>query len=346
MAARGSTLLRWLKRIGLGVVVLVLLGVVFGAGFEALARHQAARDFPPPGRVVDIGAGRKMHIDCRGQDAPTVVLEAGLDTNGSLAWSAVHDKIAAVTRTCAYDRAGVMWSDSKPGPYDADGVAQDLHATLQAAGEKGPFVMVGHSLGGPYVMDFTRQYPADVAGVVFVDASHPDQLVRFKTIAPNMPSAAPASAMLLSKLTWLGWTRIPQPDPDTPNIPRKAIAESRAYASTSLPAAMAEGANLQRTLAQAGRLRTLGDRPLVVLTAMKPYPPQILKALKMDSAGGARFQAEWKRLQDEEASWSSRSRHQLVPDATHYIQFDRPDVVIAAVNEVVAEVRAGKPAKP
>lgn len=338
MAKRGSTILRWLKRIGLGVLALIALAVMFGSGFEAYARHKARKDYPPPARLVDIG-GRKMHIDCRGQGFPIVVLEAGLDTNGTLAWSAVHDKIAATTRTCAYDRAGVMWSQDKPGPHDADGVARDLHALLQAAGEKGPFVMVGHSLGGPYIMDFTRQYPADVAGLVFVDASHPDQVTRFKAINPNMPATIPQGPVLMSKLTWLGWTRIPTPDPPTPNVSRKMILESKAYMATSLPAAMNEGVELDHSLAEAGKLRTLGDRPIVVLTANKPYPAEMLKVLKMDRAGGERFQAEWRKMHDEEASWSTRSRHELVPDATHYIQFDRPDVVIAAVKEVVAKVR-------
>lgn len=103
---------------------------------------------------------------------------------------------------------------------------------------------------------------------------------------------------------------------------------------------MAEGVALPVTLAQAGRLPTLGNRPIVVLTAMKPYPAAVLKAQEMTQAEGLAQQARWKALHDDEARWSTRSRHEIVPDASHYIQVDRPDVVIRAVDEVVATVRA------
>jgi pimeloyl-ACP methyl ester carboxylesterase len=84
----------------------------------------------------------------------------------------------------------------------------------------------------------------------------------------------------------------------------------------------------------------LGDRPVVVLTATKPYPAEMLKAMQMTTEQGQRIQAVWKGMHDEEASWSHHSRHELVPDATHYIQFDRPDIVIAAVRETVNDVRS------
>lgn len=119
----GRSILVWSGRIALGLGGIVLLAVLAGAIWEQTARAKAHREFHPRGQVVAIGGGRHIHIDCRGQGSPTVVFEAGLDTNGALAWSAVHDQVAAVTRACAYDRAGVMWSDPKPGLHDAGGVA-------------------------------------------------------------------------------------------------------------------------------------------------------------------------------------------------------------------------------
>ena len=129
---------------------------------------------------------------------------SGLDIGGSLSWTAVHDSIARTSRTCAYSRAGIMWSD--PGPdVTARGVAEDLHAALEKAGEKPPFVMVGHSLGGPYIMTYTKQFGDQVAGVVMVDASHPDQLKPFKPIAP---AAAEVSLTPLKIEAAIGWTGI------------------------------------------------------------------------------------------------------------------------------------------
>jgi pimeloyl-ACP methyl ester carboxylesterase len=98
--------------------------------------------------------------------------------------------------------------------------------------------------------------------------------------------------------------------------------------------------SLDATFAAAGQLRQLEDRPVVVLTATKPYPAATLKAMQMTTEQAQRIQAAWKDMHNDEASWSRHSRHELVPDATHYIQFDRPDVVIAAVREVVNDVRS------
>jgi pimeloyl-ACP methyl ester carboxylesterase len=336
-ARKPSGLWRWLKRIVLGFVGLVVLIIVGGAVYEQVARAQARHDFPPKGRLVDIG-GRRMHLDCRGEGAPTVVLEAGLDSNGSLAWSAVHDKLAAVTRTCAYDRAGVMWSDPKKTPQNADAVADDLHATLAAARETGPFVMVGHSLGGPYLMSFTRKFGTEVAGVVFVDASHPDQAARFA--AAGVPNPPPSDLpRILAGSTWLGWTRMIDMPPQ-PNVPAWMAAAVKAYASTSMAAAVAENEAFTQSALQAGKLRDLGDRPLVVLTADKPTADETLATIGETRAQADAQTRAWRALQDDEATWSTHSRHQVVADASHYIQFDRPDVVIAAVEEVVAAVRA------
>src|SRR5215210_2360598 len=123
-----------IKRVARTAVCLLAIVVVSGASFEAVMRNRAARDYPAPGRLVDIG-GRRLQIDCRGSGSPTVVLESGLDNLGSLSWVAVHDSLARTTRVCAYSRAGVLWSDPAPAPFDAGRVARDLRAALAASGE-------------------------------------------------------------------------------------------------------------------------------------------------------------------------------------------------------------------
>ena len=114
---------RWIRRIALGLVGLVVLVVAVGAAYEAFARRRAARTYPPPGKLVDIG-GRHMQLDCRGAGSPTVVFESGLDVAGSLSWSAVHDSIARTTRACAYSRAGIMWSEPRPTAWTAKSAAE------------------------------------------------------------------------------------------------------------------------------------------------------------------------------------------------------------------------------
>jgi pimeloyl-ACP methyl ester carboxylesterase len=331
---------RWLKRIALSIGGLIVAAVLVGAGYEQIMRWRAAREYPAQGRLIDIG-GRRMQIDCRGSGAPIVVFEAGLDTMGSLSWSAVHDAITATTRACAYSRAGVMWSEPSAGKFEPDNVARDLHALLLAAGERAPFVMVGHSLGGPYIMNFTRLYPQDVAGLVFVDASYPDQVDRMTQAAGKKMEAGMTLFKAANALSWTGIPRLVAAHSQSPTIPAQAKLAEDAYVSRSLGSALQELQSLDATLSAAGQLRQLGDRPIVVLTAAKPYPAAMLKAMQMTAEQGQRIQTAWKQMHDEEASWSHNSRHELVPDATHYIQFDRPDVVIAAVREVVNDVRSG-----
>ncbi|MET0246601.1 MAG: alpha/beta hydrolase [Sphingomonas sp.] len=333
---------RWAKRILLGLLALLILVVIVGAIYEALGRRAAARDFPPPGKRVDIG-GRSIHIDCRGTGSPTVVFEAGLGSGGSVEWSLVHDQVARVTRACAYDRAGIMWSDAKDGPQDAVAVADDLHATLKAAGITDPLVLVGHSIGGPYIRTYAGRYGDQVAGLVFVDSSHADQVVELgKVTRTNMhPGKVSALVDTASALSWTGLVRFLAAGTGSPLLSARDRERMAAYASSSIRGARAELAGFDRTMDAARAVRTLGDRPLVVLTAMKPPTAAELKALGLTPEEGARFKQRWATLNGEIAALSTRSRQQLVPDAGHYIQYDRPDTVIAAVRDVVGQVRAG-----
>jgi len=331
---------RWAKRIAIGIGTLVVLATLVGAVSEAVLRGRADRAYPPAGRLVEIG-GRRIQLDCRGAGSPTVVLESGLDNLGSLSWALVHDSIATTSRTCAYSRAGIMWSDAAAGAFDSKTVAEDLHAALTTAGERGPFVVVGHSLGGPYALIFTGLYPAEVAGLVFVDASHPDQLERLRKATGNSMEAPTGMLSAVAALSWTGIMRL-IPDGGSARVPPAAVRAQHAYLSTSLGPALKELKALPVTLEVAGQHRQLANRPLVVLTAMAPTPEAVLKTAGLTREQGDRMRVAWKALHDDEATWSTQSRHELVPDATHYIQLDRPDVVIRAVREVIGAVRNGR----
>ena len=328
---------KWIRKITLALSGFIVLVAIAGSLYEAIGRRNAAREFPPPGKMVDIG-GRCIQLDCRGTGSPVVVFESGLDINGSLSWSMVQDSIAETTRACSYSRAGIMWSDPRDGTQNGKTIAEDLHTVLALAGERPPYVLVGHSLGGPYIMTFSKYFGMDVAGLVFVDASHPEQVQRFKAITKKEPSAMLYKTGAL--LAWAGVVRAAKPLlGGLPHQPAQAVQAMAAYASTSLGAMLKELDAIDQTLAEAGTIRQLGDRPLFVLTSMAPLSAKALAAMKLTPKQGKQRKEIWKKMHDDEAAWSTSSQHQLIPDAGHYIQFDRPDLVTTAVLSVVKSVR-------
>jgi pimeloyl-ACP methyl ester carboxylesterase len=330
----------------LGIGCFIILAVLIGFGFETFMRSQASRNHPVLGKLVDIG-GRRIQIDCRGEGSPTVVLESGIDNLGSLSWAAVHDEIAQTTRVCAYSRAGILWSDPKTGTVDSKSIAQDLHEALTKSGETGPWVMVGYSAGGPSTMIFTGLYESEVAGLVFVDASHPDQIVPMQKITGISPGALPPVLIPLSEvLARIGLVRLMSmvmPKGNTlPNAPPLVGQVVEAYFPQNISSFLKGIQSDDAAIAAAGNFRKLGDRPLVVLTATRKLSPDELQAAGMSQEQEIQMQTLWNQLQADLATWSTRSRHEIVPDASHTIQFDRPDVVIKAVNEVVINVRKTK----
>lgn len=171
-------MLEWTRRILLGALVLVALAISAGFLYERWARRNVAREYPPPGRLVEHD-GRRSHLLCSGEGPPTVVLDAGLGVTGVLAWTDVQPDVAAFSRVCSYDRAGIMWSEPRAEPRDAHRIGNELHGILKAASESPPFVLVGHSVGGLLVRVYTDRYPDEVAGLVLVDAAHPEQFERY-----------------------------------------------------------------------------------------------------------------------------------------------------------------------
>src|SRR5918997_4096310 len=161
-----------MRRIGKALLVLVIVLLVLaivGAIYQAIATERAERAYPPPGEMVDVGV-YSLHINCVGRGGPTVVLDAG-SRGMSAQWVRVQREVSGTTRVCAYDRAGMGWSEAGPDPRDAEQISGELHTLLGKAGIEGPYVLVGHSLGGMYMQTYAARYPDEVAGLGLVDSS-------------------------------------------------------------------------------------------------------------------------------------------------------------------------------
>ena len=301
------------------------------------------------GRLVKLPDGRSMHVYCEGQGAPVVVLDSGLG-DGAWSWSRVQDQIAAKTRVCSYDRAGYGTSSPGPAPRDSKAIVSDLAATLKAAGVSGPYVIVGHSLGSFDVRLFALTYPKAVAGVVLVDPSADWQMKRMAAVVPKIAAMTEAN---------YGGMR---PCAESPRPPERQAVCVGILPPGTPPAAVAfltaaHGPDFYRAMlgefdvfptidneeltvareavsARAPGKPPLGDRPLIILTAGTMAQPGLTPE------ESEAVHKVWMTLHDEMAGLSSRGVNRVVEGSSHYIQREKPQVVIDTVAEVVDAVRA------
>ncbi len=306
-------------------VALVVAGV--GGGYETIQEQVDRSTTAMPGYLVDVG-GRRLYVHCMGSGSPTVVLVSGLAETSTYWGGWIAPAVAQNTTVCAYDRAGQGWSDPPASPQDGEAVATDLHTLLGHAQIPGPYVLVGHSTGGVYARIFAARYPDQVAGMVLLDSQPNEALTRLPDF-PSQYSIIRRASALFPSLGRLGVFRVVNQFASDP-LPLPTRDEERAVVSTgSLNRIQRdEFAELPMTLTEAAELTTLGNRPLIVVTAGK----------------GA--QAGWLPLQDKMTALSSNSVHRVLPDTDHPgLIHDRVGAAQAsrAILDVVASVRSGTP---
>lgn len=321
--------------------VLILLLGIFIAG--AIAKSNLAKQYPAPGQLVDVG-GYKMHIYCAGQGSPTVILDAGLG-DFSATWGLVQPEIAKTTRVCSYDRTGYGWSDPSSHPSTASGMTEELHTLLVNADIQGPYVLVGHSLGGLIVRIYTNSYPDEVVGMVLVDSTHEEQDIRQSISVPKylelMKRGNQQVARQYRLFGFLSSTGImalaPQSIPN-PGFSDAAFAQYKAIWATTdfFETILAEGQALEEILAEARALHisSFGNLPLIVLTAGPSGSDLNFSEAENQQLGEIR-----QILQSELLELSSDSKQIIAEHSGHYIQSNQPDLVIKAIREMVDALR-------
>jgi pimeloyl-ACP methyl ester carboxylesterase len=310
---------RWL----LFPVVAVMAAAAVGGGVETVTLASDHSSYPMPGQLYDVG-GYRLHLDCTGSGGPTVVLLSGLG-EFSASWGLIAPAVAETTRVCAYDRAGQGWSEDAPQLQDGLHAAADLHTLLERAGEDGPYVLVGHSIGGSYAMTYAARYPDQVAGMVLLDASDPYQAT------PADAAAEPSAPAVLAVLPSLARLGIGQLFPSSSDLPEPAAGQFQAFATS--PRGWRNGAEESATMpalfGQSQALTTLGSAPLAVLTAGE----------SVQTIDG------WTAVQDRMAALSTNSSH-LTADSTHAgLLADERDagMSVDAIHDVVESLLTGSP---
>ena len=278
---------RGLKWFGFALIILVVLGAIY----QAIATETDRRAYLPSGQLYTVD-DHQMHMICKGEGSPTVILEAGAGHFSTL-WAWVQPAIAQVTRVCAYDRAGYGWSEPGSEPRNARHIVAELHTLLDVAGVEPPYVLVGHSLGGIYVRVYNAQYPGEAIGMALIDATHPDNWVRQGESIQTLQAMATVSTVLarvgLMRLFFAGQNfDLPEPD----NAALKANIASAQYWDTQ----RADAAAMESTTAEGRTAGELGDLPLAVVAAGE-YPAGPGRDIKFS-------------LQHELAALSSNSTYQ------------------------------------
>lgn len=278
----------------------------------------------PPGAILRSKAGAH-HLYCTGTGAPTVLLEAGIGGT-YLDWTFVQPQLSRTMQVCSYDRAGMGWSEAETRPRTLDNITDELRATVALAALAPPFIVVGHSFGGLVALHYARLHPEEVAGLVLVDSTHPDQFPRLREIGVTLPDPYRAVARTPPSAAAQGL-------PD--GLQRVAI--------TLAGAAKAREALLGETVA-------LEENASVVDREGVPHVPARVLVHGNDEWNriypDGRMEAAWRAMQQQLAVDLGAPPPIIAAGSGHQIPLEAPDLVVRAVQDLVASLPPGASPSP
>lgn len=299
-------------------LLLLIVLAILGAIYQTRSTEREQKLHPPPGRLIDLG-GYRLHLYCTGEGGPTVVLDYGL-SGSYLDWYFVQPEVARFSRVCSWDRSGYGWSERSPRPQLPSVIVDELHSLLDRAGEKPPFVLVGHSLGAFDVRMYAHLYPEQVVGILLVDGAVPDEDNPFtwrnrwqlKVLQYTAPFGLPR------------WRRWCTGGPEAVRPMKQAFSCS----SKVFRAHYEQWSVFPQSADEVRQLNSLGNLPLVVISR----DPK--RNLKPDNSVPM-YEQRWQEEQEELTRLSSNSIFMIAEGSGHSVPLDRPDVVIDAIRKIV-----------
>lgn len=322
----------------------LLVGLVCLLAANIAWAQEGEDELPPaPGDMVDVG-GYSLHLYCVGDGEPTVVMDAG-HGDSSLNLASLQAQVAEITRVCTFDRAGYGWSDPGPEPRTSQQNVDELKTLLENGGVEGPYVLVGHSLGGINVILFAAQNPDLMAGVVLLDSSHPDQMEVLEAEVPEI--------VAVEDMGFLTYVALLEPA-EQGTLTTEMVADLRPQGlpdedfetwaqlfiqPKNLQAMIAEYEVLDEDLAQVKEDGDLGDIPLVVIAHGLPLaelmPAEALEALGLTPEMLDTYEALWRGFQEDHLTRSANSTLIVAEDSPHYVYVYQPELVVDVIRDLI-----------
>lgn len=324
--------------------VVLFLGFLLAAGalYQSVGARRAARLYPPPGAMIDI-AGQHLHVVCAGEGGPPVIFESGIAAS-SLSWARVMRDVAAFTRVCAYDRAGLGWSEPARGPRTIARMLDEMHGILGNAAAAGPYVLVGHSFGAFLVSAYAARHPSDIAGLVLLDppsewhemTAERARLLRGGIHLSRIGAVLARVGVVRACLALLtgGAPGVPRNlarvfGPTAAHTLERLVGEVRKLPPEVHPAVQALWCQPKCFSGMADHLQALveGADAVARITSLPDVPVVVISSGDQTPETLARQRAL--------AGLSPQGRHTTADAAGHWIQFDAPDLVVATIRDVV-----------
>jgi pimeloyl-ACP methyl ester carboxylesterase len=337
------------KRILRGLVpTLVMLILLVGAGivYQNSASAKDHETYTAPGRLIQVN-GHEMHLYCIGEGSPTVILETGVG-GIALLWAYIQPAVAEATRVCAYDRAGYGWSEVSSSVRTTRQMAAELLDLLTQASIEPPYLLAGHSFGGLIVQTFASLYPDDVAGLVLIDAVHPNQFSSEHCIPDCFPTSAVTLVGtfydMLPTLARVGLVRLLVPGGSLPlpffavpaDFPERDALIALLSTNTHSDTVLAEWDAFPQSSAQVNEAGNFGDLPIRLVTALGTYLEQPLPGEDPDETTQT-----WIALQNDLLQLSTYNTRTVIEEGTHFSLLVNPDhakFVSEAINDLVTHL--------
>jgi pimeloyl-ACP methyl ester carboxylesterase len=291
----------------------------------SLSINAHANDKPYPGQLINIGSHR-LHINCVGEGTPSVIIDSGIG-GFSLEWIKIQNNLSADVRVCSYDRAGYGWSDPGPKPRTTARITRELNSLLKEAKIPGPYLLVGHSFGGYNIRYFASEYPDLVAGLVFIDSSHPEQFntEEFKRIE------APKSAKKHKNSISI-------------RVIRPIIADNFPHEKKRLAFRLLSTLKSKSTLINESDFMELSAKQVALRSNQKPYTIPVViitrgKRVWPHNELGDRREQQWSKLQNDLENIAVKPDHFMAYNSGHVVHLDQPDMVSENILYAVNKAR-------